>query len=101
MKLTFPASWRQELPSTQTPEQDKERMTCAAQALGWAKIGAAESSIEFRVEWNWKSWGERITVSFQPGKILIDSRCSFPLQCFDWGKNKENCLLLSQAHANR
>ena len=100
MKLTFPACWTEELASTQTLDQDKERIKRACEAFHWAQTTEADSGLEFRVGINWKSWGERITVAFQTGKIRIHSRCCFPSQCLDWGKNKANCLRLAQAYAN-
>src|SRR2546425_479257 len=98
MKLTFPACWTEDLPSTQTLARDKERKRHAGQVLQWAQTAEAESAFEFRVGMNRKSWGERIMVAFQPGKIRIHSKCSFALQCFDRGKNKENCLRLARAY---
>ena len=37
------------------------------------------------------SWGEKIIIKINEDNSLnIQSKCSFPMQCFDWGKNKEN-----------
>ena len=37
------------------------------------------------------SWGEKIIIKINPDNLLnIKSKCSFPMQCFDWGKNKDN-----------
>ena len=37
------------------------------------------------------SWGEKIIIKINEDNSLnIKSKCSFPMQCFDWGKNKEN-----------
>ena len=37
------------------------------------------------------SWGEKIIIKKNEDNSLnIKSKCSFPMQCFDWGKNKEN-----------
>lgn len=48
------------------------------------------------VNTNWKSWGEKLTVHVDQvpdGTLVrIRSSCAFPLQIFDWGKNKENVL---------
>ncbi len=41
------------------------------------------------------SWGEKIKIkTLFEGRILIESKCDYPLQCFDWGKNKGNVQLL-------
>jgi hypothetical protein len=46
------------------------------------------------VDTNWKSWGEKITVNVdqvpEGTRVRIRSACAFPLQIFDWGKNKGN-----------
>ena len=46
------------------------------------------------VNTNWKSWGEKVTVHVDeaPGGavVRVRSACAFPLQIFDWRKNKEN-----------
>ena len=37
------------------------------------------------------SWGEKIIIKINRDNSLnIKSKCSFPMQCFDWGKNKDN-----------
>ena len=37
------------------------------------------------------SWGEKIIIKINDDNSLnIKSKCSFPMQCFDWGKNKDN-----------
>lgn len=100
MKLgTFPASWTEEVSSISTVAQDQARIKRASTALQWDQISGTGSEMEFHVGLNWKSWGEKIIVTFQPGKVQIRSRCSFALQCVDWGRNRENCLRLAQAYA--
>jgi len=44
---------------------------------------------------NMWSWGEKIEIKLHDNSITIKSKCFFPLQCVDWGKNKENvCELI-------
>ncbi|GAA1869880.1 hypothetical protein [Brevibacterium marinum] len=42
----------------------------------------------------WRSWGEKVTVQVgqtSVGTVVgIRSACAFPLQIFDWGRNKGN-----------
>jgi hypothetical protein len=95
MKLAFPAYWIEEIATTRSLEQDESRIRNAAAALHWRLIADADSKLEFCVGVNWKSWGEIVTVTLQAGKILIRSRSRLTMQCFDWGKNKENCLRLA------
>ena len=40
------------------------------------------------------SWGEKIEIKLHDNLITIKSNCSFPFQCIDWGKNKENVVQL-------
>jgi len=101
MKLIFPAEFTHDILGSQSREQDHQRIAHAAQSLSWREVGETESAFEFRVRMNWKSWGEQVTVELQPGKIQIHSRCLFPFQCFDWGRNRDNCLRLAQAYANQ
>jgi len=98
MKLKFPARWTEEVPRVPSPEQDQDRISRAARALQWQSSGKGAAALQFRAKTNWSSWGEQITVILHPDKIQIESRCSFPLQCFDWGKNKANCRALAQAY---
>lgn len=47
------------------------------------------------------SWGEVITITLTPVgeeqvKVEVLSKCGFPLQLFDWGKNKENVNAIMQ-----
>jgi hypothetical protein len=37
------------------------------------------------------TWGETIRIGFiGDGELRITSRCTFPLQCMDWGQNERN-----------
>ncbi len=41
------------------------------------------------------SWGENIKIKFLADRnISVESRCVYPLQLIDWGKNKGNVQLL-------
>lgn len=47
--------------------------------------------IEAKVDWGLRSWGENIIIQVdQKGTVLVRSKCSFPTQIVDWGKNKDN-----------
>ena len=35
------------------------------------------------------------------GKVTVSSECVFPLQLFDWGKNRANCRKFLECVANR
>jgi len=43
------------------------------------------------VKTSWSSWGEAILIDIShPGWMTVESKCAFPLQLIDWGKNKKN-----------
>ena len=62
--------------------------------LGIHTIGSDYGVIHAATDMSWRTWGERITVSFTPvpegTKVAIRSQCAFPLQLVDMGKNKAN-----------
>lgn len=45
------------------------------------------------------SWGEKVTVSIteipEGTGVHLRSECSFPLQLFAWGKNKQNVMTIA------
>src|SRR5438093_104669 len=98
MSLRFPARWTEEVPRIPSQEQDQDLIGRAARSLEWQPSAKGTAALQFRAKTNWGSWGEQFTVTFEPRKIRIESRCSFPLQCFDWGKNKANCRALAGAY---
>jgi hypothetical protein len=51
--------------------------------------------------WRWRantgislwSWGENLDIVVEgPGELFVRSECSFPTQCFDWGRNRSNVM---------
>jgi len=44
-----------------------------------------------RVPINWCSWGENLEIQVEGNAtVRAQSRCSFPTQIIDWGKNRRN-----------
>lgn len=70
------------------------------QQPGVAGVHTQPGLLSASVNTNWRSWGETITVHVDeaPGGTIvrIRSECAFPLQIFDWGKNKENVSRIRQ-----
>ena len=63
----------------------------ALQSLGWSCYQSSPTSFNSSVSMGWLSWGENITIDFShPSWIHVTSKCAFPLQLFDWGKNQKN-----------
>jgi hypothetical protein len=59
--------------------------------LHWHSLRESDSCYEARVPFNIWSYGERLQVDIQDdGTVSVLSRCSWRLQCFDWGKNRTN-----------
>jgi hypothetical protein len=67
----------------------------ALESLGWSVSENLGRTISARVGISFWSWGERITVTFlREGSLRVTSSCASPTQCFDWGKNKKNVIML-------
>ena len=63
----------------------------ALNALEWPFRENAHGEIVALTKCNMRSWGEEVVISFLPdNSISVTSTCAFPLQLFDWGKNKAN-----------
>ena len=59
--------------------------------LGWPHRRSGKGAWRANVKLNWLSWGEKVEIGLSAEGILrIRSQCSWPLQCFDWGKNRRN-----------
>lgn len=70
----------------------------------WVEVQPDESQPDFVQAWgdvSMRSWGEMIMVylSEVSGQTVaeIESRCKFPWQVIDWGKNKSNVLYMIEA----
>lgn len=64
----------------------------------WTHDGRVTGSVPMSL---W-SWGEQITVTIEPdGYVEIESKCAFPLQLIDWGRNRRNCTRFLDALEDR
>jgi len=66
----------------------------AFEELGWKITIDYPSHLEGSATLNIWSWGEKISVSIEGTTATIVSKCMLPTQCIDWGKNKQNVMLL-------
>ncbi len=57
---------------------------------GWRIKSKSDNEIIAITGINSCSWGERIEVSYLNECVHIKSKCIFPFQCDDWGKNQIN-----------
>lgn len=63
----------------------------AVKALGWQVRDEQENEITAFARMSLWSWGELVQFTFPAdGSMSVTSKCSWPLQCVDWGKNKAN-----------
>lgn len=63
----------------------------AVNALGWRYNTYAPYQFSLRINASFWSWGELVNVNiYGDGTVYVGSQCSFPIQWFDWGKNKKN-----------
>ena len=90
MSFGFPAYYREELILSDTIKF-RELLEKALANLSYPILKKSKDQIILKVDWSVWSWGERINIDFsRPGVVTITSECAFPLQCIDYGKNKEN-----------
>ena len=68
----------------------------AIEKLGWELIYEDESSIEVRKNAEGFHWGQKITISYQPGKIKVNSK-SIQSPLFDFGRNSKRVKLFIHA----
>lgn|GEM_PF-1793246 len=61
---------------------------------GAGAIGGTPGVLSASIKLNWLSYGENVTIGVAEVPdgtgVRVRSECSFPLQAFDWGKNKKN-----------
>lgn len=95
MAAGFPAYHRE---TYVAPHPDVELQTLAlnvVQELGWKIDNVQPGFIAAHTALNLLTYGETIHITLAaPDRLEIHSKCSFPLQVFDWGKNRQNCINL-------
>ena len=85
------ASATQQIQENADQGQLAQLIPAALQSLGWSCYQSSPTSFNSSVRMGWLSWGENITVDFSyPSWIQVTSKCAFPLQIVDWGKNQKN-----------
>lgn len=91
MSFGFPAYFTE---SRTLPRLYGELPSIVASALnnlGWYYEAVSENSFRARVNAGLASFGENVLITILPGGVvMVNSKCDFPFQCLDWGKNKQN-----------
>jgi len=91
MSFGFPAhaegSWHFEA----DPAAIAEAVEQALLRLGWDYQQTERGHWQATIPWNFWSWGEVVELELgADGTLAVRSRCTWVLQCFDWGKNRQN-----------
>ena len=91
MAFGFPASYSEIRSFSFQPYGLSWVIKYTLEDLGWEYEVLSNNEFSASVSINLASWGELVNVSIlSNGSVEVESRCSYPLQCFDWGKNEEN-----------
>ncbi len=93
MIFGFPA-YHTEQHSLDDPNADlRSAVIDTLTALSWTLKDETEGELVASTGMNMRSWGERVLIKFSPVEsVSITSKCAFPFQCVDWGKNKANVV---------
>ena len=97
MGFSFPACHEEAIGIPATPLDLLIKRACLT--LGW-DLQATEAMERWvvKVPMSFPSWGECVTIEVvENSKLRVRSSCSWPLQCFDWGKNATNVRRLKLA----
>ncbi len=90
MAFGFPASYTATIDLNESRQNARETVRSIFELLGWKYTEHHADHFTAKVPVSGASWGETLTVTLEPPRILkVHSACSF-LQIFDWGKNKRN-----------
>ena len=97
MAVGFPAraegEWTFDVPA----EELGEAVFDALELLRWPVKRRGGRTIHATTSMGFRSYGEKIDVTIGPdGTLHVRSKCSWPLQLFDWGKNQDNVDKLLQ-----
>lgn len=102
MAFGFPASSSRTHHLDVDPIIMRQLVRDAFAKLDWSFEIVDRETVVARIPMNMFTYGERVTVSVDDdGKLTAKSKCLWPMQLFDWGKNKQNinelfrCLISS------
>lgn len=91
MAFAFPAYHTESISADVSHAEMLATVKNALGALSWSINEETTERIIASSSINLLSWGEKIIINILPDKkISVTSKCIFPLQCLDWGKNKAN-----------
>lgn len=98
MTFAFPAYHTENVVFGQSDITVRQAIIETFERLKWRYTGETDNKISAKAKVNFASWGERIEIVFVSGsEFEITSKCVFPTQCFDWGKNRKNVAAFKTA----
>lgn len=68
----------------------REAIVKTLDGLGWRHEMRPPDRFTAKVRISGLSWGERVSISIEPGALEVKSECYPVPQLYDWGKNKRN-----------
>jgi hypothetical protein len=68
----------------------RKKVRESLEAIGCRITQDQKKEIEGKMGIGVLSWGENISVEFVDGGMKVTSRCIWPMQVIDWGKNRTN-----------
>ncbi|RJP33108.1 MAG: hypothetical protein C4536_05170 [Actinobacteria bacterium] len=93
MAVGFPAKYEEVRPYNLHFNYLSNAAVNALNSLGWKYYALTPYQFSAEGKMSLLSWGETMAINiFQDGTVQMLSKCSFPLQWFDWGKNKKNVV---------
>ena len=91
MAFGFPAYHTENYSLNDGPSNLRATVKLALNAVSWSIRKESPDTIVASTSLSLLSWGERVIITFlSDGSIAVTSECTWPIQCFDWGKNKAN-----------
>ena len=91
MAFGFPAYHTENYSLNDGPSNLRATVKLALNAVSWSIRKESPDTIVASTSLSLLSWGERVIITFLSDEsIAVTSECTWPIQCFDWGKNKAN-----------
>ena len=91
MAFGFPAYHTENYTLNDGPSNLRASVKSALNAVSWSIRKESPDTIVASTSLSLRSWGERVIITFLSDEsITVTSKCTLPIQCFDWGKNKAN-----------
>ena len=91
MAFGFPAYHTENYTLNDGTSNLRASVKSALKAVSWSIRKESPDTIVASTSLSLLSWGERVIITFLSDEsITVTSKCTWPIQCFDWGKNKAN-----------